>query len=121
MGKELLAILLHDAHARLKPGGQLYVVTINGLREFMKRNLKEVLGNYDKLKQGAHYTVGMAQRGESGRDVGAGFKPAPTGYQMTVDRLSVRKLALAYSRGHLCKLSRSSVAPLTASRNVYGP
>ncbi len=60
VGKELLAILLHDARDRLKPGGRLYVVTINGLREFMKRNLKEVFGHYDKLKQGAHYTVGMA-------------------------------------------------------------
>ena len=62
VGKELLSILLHDARDRLKPGGRLYVVTINGLREFMKRNLKEVFGNYDKLKQGAHYTVGMAER-----------------------------------------------------------
>ncbi|WP_295390083.1 methyltransferase [uncultured Thiodictyon sp.] len=62
VGKELLSILLHDARDRLRPGGRLYVVTINGLREFMKRNLKEVFGNYDKLKQGAHYTVGMAQR-----------------------------------------------------------
>jgi 16S rRNA G1207 methylase RsmC len=62
VGKELLSILLHDARARLNPGGRLYVVTINGLREFMKRNLTEVFGNYDKLKQGAHYTVGMAER-----------------------------------------------------------
>ena len=62
VGKELLALLLHDACARLKPGGRLYVVTINGLREFMKRNLKEVFGNFDKLKQGAHYTVAMAER-----------------------------------------------------------
>jgi len=62
VGKELLAILLHDARDRLRPGGRLYVVTINGLREFMKRNLRDVFGNYDKLKQGAHYTVGMAER-----------------------------------------------------------
>lgn len=62
VGKELLAILLHDARDRLKPGGRLYVVTVNGLREFMKRNLREVFGSYDKLKQGAHYTVGMAER-----------------------------------------------------------
>jgi 16S rRNA (guanine1207-N2)-methyltransferase len=60
VGKELLALLLHDARARLKPGGRIYVVTVNGLREFMSRNLKEVFGTYDKLKQGAHYTVGMA-------------------------------------------------------------
>ena len=62
VGKELLAILLHDAHARLRPGGRLYLVTINGLRQYMKRNLTEVFGNYDKLKQGAHYTVALAQR-----------------------------------------------------------
>jgi len=62
VGKELLALLLHDAHARLRPGGRLYLVTINGLRQFMKRHLTEVFGNYDKLKQGAHYTVAMARR-----------------------------------------------------------
>lgn len=62
VGKELLAILLHDARAHLKPGGRLYVVTINGLREFMKRNLTEGFGNYDKLKQGPHYTVAMSER-----------------------------------------------------------
>jgi 16S rRNA (guanine1207-N2)-methyltransferase len=62
VGKELLAILLHDARARLRPGGRLYLVTINGLREYMKRNLNEVFGNYDKLKQGAHYTVALARR-----------------------------------------------------------
>ncbi len=60
VGKELLALLLHDAHARLRPGGRLYLVTINGLRQYMKRNLTEVFGNYDKLKQGAHYTVALA-------------------------------------------------------------
>lgn len=62
VGKELLAILLHDAHQRLRPGGSLYLVTINGLREFIKRNLKEIFGNYDKVKQGAHYTVARARR-----------------------------------------------------------
>jgi 16S rRNA G1207 methylase RsmC len=62
VGRELLAILLHDAHAQLRPGGRLYVVTINGLRQYMKRNLGEVFGNYDKLKQGPHYTVALAVR-----------------------------------------------------------
>ncbi len=63
VGKEMLSLYLHDAYARLRPGGRLYVVTINGLRQFMKRNLAEVFGNYDKLKQGAHYTVALAERG----------------------------------------------------------
>ncbi|MBK5969855.1 MULTISPECIES: class I SAM-dependent methyltransferase [Thiorhodovibrio] len=62
VGKELLTLWLHDARARMKPGGALYVVTINGLRQFMKRYLQEIFGNYDKLKQGSHYTVALAYR-----------------------------------------------------------
>jgi len=61
VGKELLQIILHDARAHLKPGGQLYVVTVNGLRKFMKRHFEEVFGDYKKLKQGAHYTVARAR------------------------------------------------------------
>jgi 16S rRNA (guanine1207-N2)-methyltransferase len=59
VGRELLTILLTDAYDRLNPGGRMVVVTINGLREFMKKNLKLVFGNYDKLKQGRAYTVAM--------------------------------------------------------------
>jgi len=62
VGKELLTLYLHDAQARLRPGGRLYLVTINGLREFIKRNLQEVFGNYDKLEQGRDYTVALARR-----------------------------------------------------------
>jgi len=61
VGKELLTLLLNDARARLNPGGRIYVVTISGLRKFMGRHLKEIFGNYSKLKQGASYTVAMAE------------------------------------------------------------
>jgi len=60
VGRELLSILLYDTRAHLSPGGRLYVVTVSGLRRFIERNFIEVFGNYDKLKQGAHYTVAMA-------------------------------------------------------------
>lgn len=60
VGKELLTLFLHDALAHLNPGGRMVVVTINGLRQFMKRNFNEVFGNYDKLKQGKNYTVAQA-------------------------------------------------------------
>ena len=60
VGKEMMSLMLHDARSRLKPKGRLYLVTINGLRQYMKRNLKEVFGNYKKLKQGAKYTVHLA-------------------------------------------------------------
>jgi hypothetical protein len=36
------------------------VVTINGLRQFMKRSFTEVFGNSDKVKQGKTYTITMA-------------------------------------------------------------
>lgn len=62
VGKELLTLILYDARSRLNPNGRIYVVTINGLRQFMKRYLTEIFGNYKKLKQGRQYTVAMATR-----------------------------------------------------------
>ena len=60
VGKELLRIILTDAKNHLSPGGQLVVVTISGLREFIKRNFTEIFGNYKKLKQGKDHTVARA-------------------------------------------------------------
>jgi len=57
VGKEMLSIMLHDIHAQMAPGGQFVVVTINGLRQYMKRNFNEVFGNYEKVKQGKDYTI----------------------------------------------------------------
>ncbi len=72
VGKELLTLLLHDARRRLRPGGALYVVTINGLRQFMKRHLQEVFGHYEKLKQSSHYTAARACKSDS--SAGSGFE-----------------------------------------------
>jgi 16S rRNA G1207 methylase RsmC len=60
VGKELLFTFLYDAKRNLNPGGQLVVVTISGLREFIKRNFLEVFGNYEKVKQGKSHTVAKA-------------------------------------------------------------
>ena len=62
VGKELLQIFLIDAKKHLKPNGRLYVVTISGLREFIKRNFKTIFGNYRKVKQRGTHTVAMATR-----------------------------------------------------------
>ncbi len=62
VGKEMMTLLLNDAKNHLTPGGEIYLVTINGLRQYMKRNLKEIFGNYKKLKQGPGYTVSYARR-----------------------------------------------------------
>lgn len=59
-GKELLQIILGDARDHLKPGGQIVVVTIAGLKEFIKRHFKETFGNYEKLKQRQGYVVARA-------------------------------------------------------------
>ncbi len=63
VGRELLYIILSDARDRLRPGGQLVVVTVSGLREFIKRNFREVFGNYRKVKQGRKHTVAAAVKG----------------------------------------------------------
>ncbi|MGB2822789.1 MAG: methyltransferase [Phycisphaerae bacterium] len=60
VGREMLYIILAGAHEHLKCGGQLAVVTVSGLRAFIKRNFEQVFGNYTKLKQGRHHTVALA-------------------------------------------------------------
>jgi len=60
VGREQLSIILYDALDALKPGGKITVVTINGLRHFIKDNFKSVFGNYKKLKQGQKYTIAQA-------------------------------------------------------------
>ena len=60
VGKELLQIFLTDAKQHLKPDGRLYVVTISGLRAFIKRNFLSIFGNYRKIKQRHTHTVAMA-------------------------------------------------------------
>ena len=65
VGKEMLSILLHDVHNQLQPGGQFVVVTINGLRQYMKRNFMEVFGNYEKVKQGKDYTISRTIKAHS--------------------------------------------------------
>lgn len=62
VGKELLQIFLNDAKQHLKPNGRLYVVTISGLRAFIKRNFLTIFGNYEKVKQRHTHTVAMATR-----------------------------------------------------------
>lgn len=62
VGNEMMTLMLHDALHHMKPGGEIYLVTVNGLRQYMKRNLKEVFGNYKKLKQGAAYTIHLATK-----------------------------------------------------------
>jgi len=57
VGKEMLSIFLHDIKQHLEPGGQFVVVTINGLRDYMKRTFNESFGNYEKVKQGRDYTI----------------------------------------------------------------
>ena len=59
-GNELYTLAFNDAKQRMKPGGRMVVVTINGLRSYMKRSFTDIFGNYRKLKQGKTYTVSEA-------------------------------------------------------------
>jgi 16S rRNA (guanine1207-N2)-methyltransferase len=64
VGREFFWLLLHDAQARLAPHGEICVVTISGLREFIKRNFRETFGNYEKVKQGKNHIVLKAVRAD---------------------------------------------------------
>lgn len=66
VSNELFYILFHDIKSCLRPQGRLYVVTINGLREYIKRTFRDIFGTYDKLKQGASYTVSAATKQPDG-------------------------------------------------------
>jgi len=60
VGKEMFGIIFEDVKEHLKPGGKFFVVTISGLKEFIKRNFKEYFGNYDKLGTSKTYTAAVA-------------------------------------------------------------
>jgi 16S rRNA G1207 methylase RsmC len=64
VGNELMTLFFSDAYQQLNNGGRIIVVTINGLRSYIKRTFNEIFGNYKKLKQGKNYTVSMAQKKE---------------------------------------------------------
>jgi len=59
-GNELFYLMFADARERLSQGGRLYVVTISGLKDFIKRVFREIFGNYEKIKQGRAYTLALA-------------------------------------------------------------
>lgn len=60
--KEHYYLFFHDIHERLESGGRFYVVVISGLRRFIERAFREVFGNHTKVKQGANYTVALAEK-----------------------------------------------------------
>lgn len=62
VGKELLKIWLYDAYDRLNVGGQIQVVMVLGLKEFLKRNLVEQFGNYEKVAHSQHFYVASATK-----------------------------------------------------------
>lgn len=57
---ELVETFLIDAYNALNPGGRFYIVTISGLKDYIKRNLTEIFGNYDKLGTSKTYTAAVA-------------------------------------------------------------
>ena len=62
VGREQLSIILYDAFDALESEGTITVVTINGLKDFIKNNFKSVFGNYKKIKQGQKYIVSQATK-----------------------------------------------------------
>lgn len=62
VGGELLHYWMTESHRRLHPGGALWVVTVAGLKDYMKRVLRDTFGNHRKVKQSGTHVVTMAVR-----------------------------------------------------------
>lgn len=60
VGNELLTIIFDEARQRLRPGGRLYVVSVAGLKDYLRRTFHGLFGNYTKVKQGRAHVVSMA-------------------------------------------------------------
>lgn len=60
VGKEMWSIMLEDAWRGLNPGGSVWFVSINGLRDYFKRTMREQFGDYKKIKQSRNYVVHRA-------------------------------------------------------------
>ncbi|OHA18521.1 MAG: methyltransferase [Candidatus Taylorbacteria bacterium RIFCSPHIGHO2_01_FULL_46_22b] len=62
ISKEYFWILLAEAHEHLKVGGELYVVTIAGLRRFIEKNFNLIFGNYELLDSKKTYFVAKTKK-----------------------------------------------------------
>jgi 16S rRNA G1207 methylase RsmC len=58
-GKELLYLMMMESKRHLKKGGLCYVVTLSGLKPYIKRTFMEIFENYRKVKQGRTHTVSL--------------------------------------------------------------
>lgn len=63
VGNELLTEFIDDAYTYLNPDGKFYVVTVAGLKDYIKRKFKEQFGNYKKVKTSKTYTVAYTIKG----------------------------------------------------------
>lgn len=62
VGKEMLSIFIADAKKHLKPGGEIIVVTVLGLKNSIKYLFEEEFGNYEKVAAGKNYIVASATK-----------------------------------------------------------
>jgi 16S rRNA G1207 methylase RsmC len=61
-GKELFMIWLYDSYGHLKKGGKIYLVAVAGLKEYVKRSLKEQFGTVEKVAHSRSYILVSAQK-----------------------------------------------------------
>ena len=59
VGGQLLQYWMTETHRRLQPGGMLWVVTVAGLKDYVKRVFRETFGNHRKVKQSGTHVVAM--------------------------------------------------------------
>ncbi|MEE2659503.1 MAG: methyltransferase [Candidatus Latescibacterota bacterium] len=61
-GSELLGHWVNESQQRLRREGVLWVVTVSGLKDYVKRVFRQTFGNYHKVKQSGTHVVACAIR-----------------------------------------------------------
>ncbi len=61
-GNEALDALLLGAHDHLQPGGTLVVVTVQGLKRYIRHRLQLIFGDYHKARETKRHVVAEAAR-----------------------------------------------------------
>ncbi len=62
VNKEMFMFMFEDINKHLKAGGRMYFVVIRGLKEFLKRSLKEYFGNSKRVAYSKNYVLFKAEK-----------------------------------------------------------
>ncbi|KKU54843.1 MAG: Methyltransferase small [Candidatus Amesbacteria bacterium GW2011_GWA2_47_11] len=59
---DMIEWLISESEKHLNPGGELWVVTVNALKQFMESGLKKTFGNYELVIKNSTHAVAKSRK-----------------------------------------------------------